>query len=62
VDARIKSAQDNLGGDMTVDDPLLLQEKFPRTALRIAGEGVERSEAGEGSGATMSGKDRLSIH
>jgi hypothetical protein len=27
-----------LGGDMSVYNPLLLQEKFPRTALRGAGE------------------------
>ena len=40
MDARIKSAQDDLGGDVSVDNPLLLQESFPgQPCARGGGEG-----------------------
>ena len=36
---------------MSVNNPVFLRKIFPRTGLRIAGEGAERSEAGEGLAA-----------
>jgi hypothetical protein len=36
-----------LGGDVSVDNPLLLQEKFPRTALRFRGNDGQRIDLSE---------------
>jgi hypothetical protein len=51
LDTRIKSAQDDLGGDVSVDNPLLLQEKFPGQpcAPRERGDKARQGLVGEGS-------------
>jgi hypothetical protein len=45
VDGRVKPGQDETREPISF---LLPPQDFPRTALRTAGEGAERSKAGEG--------------